>query len=78
MSEHVAHDLQLRTILTQSLVSKDACTVHTEQKPCIVDLVCGWCILPKGGACVQGDYAGPNDKKIPCPIYVTYQVRNEA
>lgn len=55
------------------------CAKYKEERTCIVDVGCGWCLLPdvgggaKTGKCVAGNYAGPFDTLAPCPIYSTYQ-----
>eukprot|EP00299_Pterocystis_sp_00344_P013839 c6822_g1_i1.p1 GENE.c6822_g1_i1~~c6822_g1_i1.p1 ORF type:complete len:312 (-),score=76.57 c6822_g1_i1:34-969(-) len=54
--------------------TKSECGIHSDEKGCIVDMHCGWCMGSGGGVCVSGDFAGPVDRNLPCPVYVTYQI----
>jgi hypothetical protein len=54
--------------------TSEMCGRHKEEKGCIVDMQCGWCMGGEGGRCVSGDFSGPLDRALPCPLYVTYQI----
>jgi len=66
------------SIVTTKQTATSGCATHTTEKLCVVDMECGWCLQPEGGACVVGNYAGPSDGSVACPIYVTYQIPTQA
>eukprot|EP00301_Raphidiophrys_heterophryoidea_P011618 c1776_g1_i1.p1 GENE.c1776_g1_i1~~c1776_g1_i1.p1 ORF type:complete len:376 (-),score=101.93 c1776_g1_i1:197-1291(-) len=73
---------ELRRVLREeeSLSQTAECSKHTTERLCVVDVSCGWCMVSQdtntqGGMCVEGNYVGPRDKNIRCPVYTTYQTQ---